>query len=253
MSIEAVSDFDMQTTPLYLDDSDQIRFDATVIDRDPEAIVLDRTAFYPTGGGQPNDTGTITVEGEQWAVQDVSGREQIRHHLDREPPAIDASVRGSVDESRRRAHMRYHTAQHLLSAVLLDMYDAETTGNQLYDDRARIDCAYERFHGADLEDIEDDVQSLIDDDLPVRWYELSRERAEAELDPSRTRLDLLPDAVDPVRIVEIEGVDRTACAGTHVSGTGDIGQFRITGRETAGRGHERIRFELQNATDLGGV
>jgi misacylated tRNA(Ala) deacylase len=164
--------------------------------------------------------------------------------------------------------MRYHTAQHLLSALLLEEYDAETTGNQLYHDHAHLDTAYDRFTETDLADVEAGLDALVDDDLPVRWYELPREEAETRLDPARTRIHLLPDSITEVRIVEVGGdggrgavdgpgasgtasagggsdpYDRTACAGTHVSGTAEIGEVSVTGRETKGADEERIRFEL---------
>lgn len=234
----------MESTPLYLADTERRSFRGTVIDVDGADVLLDRTAFYPGGGGQPHDTGVLETEDTSCPVTDVSGRGEIWHTVTGDGPAIESEVRGRIDWDRRRAHMRYHTAQHLLSAVLLEDYDAQTTGNQVYADRARIDCAYERFHGEDLTAIETRVNELIEADHPVCWYELDRSTAEAELDPTRTRLDLLPPAVDPIRIVEIDGVDRTACAGTHVAGTGRIGRFVVEGRETAGRGAERIRFTL---------
>lgn len=236
----------MGTTPLYLDATDCHTFEATVEAVEDERVTLDRTAFYPTGGGQPHDTGTLAGDGRQWRVTDVAGRGNIWHTVDRTPPAPGTTVRGELDWDRRYAHMRYHTAQHLLSAVLLDDWDAPTMGNQLYADRARIDCGYPRFDDDDLAAIEAAVNALVEADLPVRWYEMDRRTAEAELDPARTRLDLLPPAVDPVRIVEIGDIDRTACAGTHVAATGEIGGFTITGRETAGADAERLRFVLED-------
>ena len=145
--------------------------------------------------------------------------------------------------------MRYHTAQHLLSALLLDEYDAETTGNQLYDDHAHLDCAYDRFTEDDLADIEVRLNDLVDATLPVRWYELDRAEAESTLDPERTRIHLLPDSITEVRIVEIgpesDPYDRTACAGTHVADTAEIGTVDVTGRKTQGSEHERVHFTLR--------
>ncbi|RDZ65409.1 alanyl-tRNA editing protein [Haloferax sp. Atlit-12N] len=227
------------TEARYLDDATTHEFEATVETvRGSDRVVLDRTYFYPTGGGQPNDTGTLSEDGEDgdvetWDVTDVRKRDRIEH----------------VVAARRRAHSRYHTAQHLLSAVLLDEFDAETTGNQLYADHAHLDCAYGRFDGDDLRTIETRLNDLVASDLPVRWYSLDREEAEATLDPERTRLHLLPDSIREVRIVEIgdadDPFDRTACAGTHVSTTGDIGTVSVTGRTTQGSAHERVNFVLE--------
>ena len=236
------------TEPLYLDATRE-QFEATVDRVVDDRVVLDRTHFYPEGGGQPADTGVLRTDGDAWRVTDVQKRDTIYHHLegDAEAPAPGTTVTGELDADRRRAHSRYHTAQHLLSAVVLQAYDAETTGNQLYADRARLDCAYERFTDDDLEQIERRLTELIDEALPVRWYTLERTVAEDRLDPDRTRLDLLPDSITEVRIVEIgddEPIDRTACAGTHVESTAELGRLEVTGRETRGPDEERLRFRL---------
>ncbi|MCO8265954.1 alanyl-tRNA editing protein [Haloferax sp. AB510] len=238
------------TEARYLDDATTHEFEATVETvRGSDRVVLDRTYFYPTGGGQPNDTGTISVDSERLAVTDVRKRDRIEHVVAGDAPEPGTTVTGRVDAARRRAHSRYHTAQHLLSAVLLDEFDAETTGNQLYADHAHLDCAYDRFDGDDLRTIETRLNDLVASDLPVRWYSLDREEAEATLDPERTRLHLLPESIREVRIVEIgdadDPFDRTACAGTHVSATGDIGTVSVTGRTTQGSTHERVNFVLE--------
>jgi misacylated tRNA(Ala) deacylase len=245
----------MPTTPLYLADTSQRRFTATVERSltDPPRVVLNRTCFYPTGGGQPHDTGGLHGDGETWQVQNVTGRATIEHVLSpagsSDPPAKGTTVTGVVDDSRRTGHERHHTAQHLLSAVLLSEYNAETTGNQVYAERARIDCAYPRFDDNDLTRIESRLNEVVDRNLPVRWYELDRDDAERDLDPERTRIDLLPDSVTDVRIVEIgdpdDPFDRTACAGTHVTATGELGAVELTGRETKGPDEERARFRVR--------
>ncbi|UVE49061.1 alanyl-tRNA editing protein [Haloferax larsenii] len=241
------------TDARYLDDADRLTFDATVeAVRGTDRVVLDQTYFYPTGGGQPHDTGTLSTAKQEWTVADVQKRDRIEHVVEvgnGDPPEPGTTVTGDIDAERRRAHMRYHTAQHLLSAVLLDEYDAETTGNQLYTDHAHLDCAYERFNETDLSHIESRLNELVDSDLPVRWYTLDRDEAEATLDPERTRLHLLPDSIRKVRIVEIgdeaDPFDRTACAGTHVPSTGEIGTVVVTGRTTQGSSHERVEFVLR--------
>lgn len=233
------------TDALYLADSTVREFTATVERVEPDSVVLDRTHFYPAGGGQPHDTGVLRFDGEESAVVDVRGRGSIEHVLDGPLPEPGQSVTGELDWDRRYGHMRHHTAQHLVSAVLLDEFDAETTGNQVYTDRARIDAAYPRFEESDLERIETEGNTYIDADIPVETYTLDRDVAEAELDPERTRLDMLPSSVTEVRIVEIGDVDRTACAGTHVQRTRDLGEIAVTGRETKGSEEDRVRFELR--------
>ncbi|MFB6155135.1 MAG: alanine--tRNA ligase-related protein [Haloferacaceae archaeon] len=244
------------TETLYLTETDRQEFEATVERVLDDRVVLDRTCFYPTGGGQPNDTGTLRNDDGEWRVSDVRKKDTIYHAVepaagtDAAAPGEGETVTGVVDWDRREAHMRYHTAQHLLSALLLEEYDARTTGNQLYDDHAHLDCAYERFTAEDLGDVEARLNELVDDARPVRWYSMDRDEAEATLDTDRTRIHLLPDSITEVRIVEIGGddgdpYDRTACAGTHVSDTAAIGTVTVTGRETKGSDEERVHFELE--------
>lgn len=244
------------TEQLYLADSTVGEFEATVERALDERVVLDRTHFYPTGGGQPADTGTLRVIGErdtvgnEVAVTDVEKTDTVYHHLDGAAPPEGARVRGVLDWDRRRAHMRYHTAQHVLSAVLLDDFGARTVGNQLYADRARLDAEHPKFSETDLADVEARMNALVDDALPVRHYTMDREAAEAELDTERTRIDLLPSSITELRIVEIGGedrgepFDRTACAGTHVGATDAIGEVTVEGRTTQGGDKERVKFTL---------
>jgi len=233
------------TETLYLDATDEREFEATVERVAGDRVVLDRTLFYPEGGGQPYDTGVLEFEDESLNVTDVQKKDTVYHALDGTPPEEGTTVTGRIDWDRRYAHMRYHTAQHLLSAVLLEEYDAETTGNQLYADRARIDCGYERFTDEEFGHIESAMNDRIDAGLAVSWYEMNRDEAESSLDPERTRIHLLPESIREIRIVEIEGTDRTACAGTHVERTDELGEFRITGRETKGSDEERLKFVLE--------
>ena len=255
------------TTELYLEDSTVRQFEATVERSLDDRIVLDRTHFYPTGGGQPHDTGRIAVadgstdtgatatdgagvsaDDESVRVTDVAKKDTIYHTVDGPTPAAGERVVATVDWDRRHAHMRYHTAQHLLSATLLAEFDAPTVGNQLYDDRARLDCEHDRFTETELADLEAAMNAVVEDGLPVRHYTMERATAERELDTERTRIDLLPESITELRIVEIgdadDPLDRTACAGTHVESTAELGEVTITGRRTQGSDAERVTFEL---------
>ncbi|MFB6172865.1 MAG: alanyl-tRNA editing protein [Haloarculaceae archaeon] len=232
----------------YLDDSSVERFEATVERALDDRVVLDQTHFYPEGGGQPADRGTLAADGETWRVTDVQKKDTVYHTVEGTPPDAGTAVTGALDWERRWNHMRYHTAQHLLSAVLLTEFDAPTVGNQLYRDRARIDVEHPRFTETDLTDVAVRMNELVEAGLSVDWYQLDRAEAEATLDPERTRIDLLPDSISELRIVEIgEGedvFDRTACAGTHVRDTSALGTFEVTGRESRGSDAERLRFVL---------
>lgn len=250
------------TDQAYLRDSSVRTFEATVERAlsDPPRVVFDRTQFYPNGGGQPADHGTLTADGETWAVTDVQKRDTVYHELEGPAPDPGTTVTAELDGERRAAHERYHTAQHLLSALLLAEYDAPTRGNQLYTDRGRIDVAHDRFDDA-LAAIEARMNELVEDTRPVRWYTMDRETAEERLDTDRTRIDLLPESISELRIVEVgspgggedgptdtpgngEMYDRTACAGTHVRNTEAVGEVTVTGRESGGSGRERLHFEL---------
>ena len=281
------------TEPRYLADSNARRFEATVERTLDDRVVLDGTLFYPEGGGQPADRGTLSLAADsdaRWRVVDVQKRDTIYHELEplddtTDLPPEGATVAGELDWERRWAHMRYHTAQHLLSAVLLGEFDAKTVGNRLSADHARLDAAYDRFTDADLDRVETRMNALVEEARPVEWYTMDRSEAETTLDPERTRIDLLPSSITDLRIVEVgaptgetgadgeprtgretkaddetgtdgetgtggEGgddapFDRTACAGTHVSNTSDVGTVRVTGRTTQGRGRERVTFELE--------
>jgi misacylated tRNA(Ala) deacylase len=256
------------TEELYLADDTVRRFDATVERALDDRITLDRTQFYPTGGGQPHDTGILRVANDpdrRWRVVDVEKSDAVYHTLapvdgdgPGSLPSSGTDVVGEIDWDRRRAHARYHTAQHLLSALLLREFDARTTGNQLYADHAHLDAEHDRFEADDLTRIEDRLNDLVDDDRPVERYTMDRTAAEATLDADRTRIDLLPESITELRIVEIGGADgdtedgpydRTACAGTHVDSTGEIGEVVVTGRETKGSDEERIRFVLADHSE----
>ena len=242
------------TEQLYLADSTVGEFEATVERSLDDRVVLDRTHFYPTGGGQPNDTGTLRfpeADGDgatELPVVDVEKTDTVYHRLDGDAPPEGTAVRGVLDWDRRTAHTRYHTAQHLLSAVLLEEFDARTVGNQLYADRARLDAAYPTFSETDLADVEARMNALVDDALPVRHYTMDRADAEAELDTERTRIDLLPESITELRIVEVgdedDPFDRTACAGTHVGNTDEVGEVTVVGRTTQGSETERVTFTL---------
>lgn len=233
----------METTRLYWNEPLRRSAPVRVTDVRDTGVCLDQTIFYPTGGGQPHDHGTLATATDEWAVTDVTQTDDIIHQLDGQPPAVGTELTATLAWERRWGHMRHHTAQHLLSAIMLDDFDAPTVGNQLYADRARLDCEIERLDQESLDHIEATLNDYIDDDRPVTTKQLARTDAEERLDPNRTRLDLLPASVDPVRIVDIAGIDKTACGGTHVESTGDIGTITVTGRETAGSGRERIHFE----------
>jgi len=151
---------------------------------------------------------------------------------------------GSVDAERREAHCRMHTAQHVVSRVVLDEYGAETAGNQIHADRSRIDFEPADFSDEDVERIERLSNEAIERDLAVTKAERPREEVEGRTDEGRALLNLIPDHVDPLRVVEIEEFDYCPCGGTHVDSLGEVGRVEITNRESKGEATERIEFVL---------
>lgn len=238
------------TEQLYLPDEEYRRtFDAAVtdVDEDAKAVVLERTLFYKEGGGQPADYGTLSWEGGEARVVDVrQDHGETRHTLEGDLPEEGTTVHGELDWDRRYAHMRYHTAQHVVSKVVLDVYGATTAGNQIYDDHARIDFEPATFDEADLREIETAANDLIERGLPVAKENRSRADLEAETPTGRTNLDLIPEHVDPLRAVSIGDVDVCPCGGTHVDNLEELGRLEITDRTSKGADTERIEFVLHD-------
>lgn len=238
------------TEILYLPDNDDVTtFDATVTAVTADYIVLDQTHFYPEGGGQPADRGTLEWENGSASVVDVQKKGgNVRHYIeDVEGSLPDEGVQadGSIDERRREQHRRMHTAQHVLSKVVLDQYDAGVAGNQIHADRSRIDFEPADFTAEDVEQIEQETNAVLDQGLSVEKKELPREQVEQRVADGRTNLDLIPDHVDPLRVVVIGAFDICPCGGTHVDTLSDIGQIRIVDRVSKGANVERIEFELE--------
>lgn len=234
----------------YLPDADDVtEFQAHVTAATDEYVVLDGTYFYPEGGGQPGDRGTLSWDGGEATVRDVrKNHGDVRHYVESiegEVPAEGTAVEGRIDAERREAHRRMHTAQHVVSRVVLEEFDAATAGNQIHADRSRIDFEPASFDADDLARIETLANEVVDRDLPVQKVERARETVERETPAGRTQLDLIPDAVDPLRVVEIEGFDTCPCGGTHVDSTGDIGHVEIVDRVSKGADVERIEFVLR--------
>ena len=237
------------TEILYMKDaeSNYIReFDARVIARGFDHVVLDRTAFYAVGGGQPSDTGTLSWAGGRAAVREVTKKGQIEHHLVQNPDTVPDEVRGTLDWDRRYAHMRMHTAQHIISGVVYDMFHARTVGNQIYHDRSRIDFAPVTFTDDMLAEVQAKCNDIFAKGTSVDISTISRETLERDVDAQRANLDLLPKSVRELRVVTIGDFDICPCAGTHVRSLGEIGRLKITKRERKGKDRERVTYELEN-------
>jgi misacylated tRNA(Ala) deacylase len=238
------------TDLLYLPDDDHVtEFSATVTEATPEYIVLDGTYFYPEGGGQPADHGTIEWDGGHADIGDVrKNHGDVRHRIESlagDLPAEGTTVEAEIDTERREKLTRMHTAQHVLSRIVLDEYGAETAGNQVYEDRSRIDFEPANFDADDIEFIEERTNEIIERGLSVIKENRPRQQVEENVTEGRALLDLIPDSVDPLRVVEIEGFDMCPCGGTHVERLDEIGRVAVIEHTSKGADVHRIEFELE--------
>lgn len=234
------------TDILYMKDieGNYIReFDARVVKKKDNYVVLDRSAFYPLGGGQPSDTGVLRWEGGESRVSEVQKKGMVKHVISGELP--EGSVHAVIDWDRRYAHMKMHTAQHIISGVVYDMFGARTVGNQIHADRSRVDFSPAHLTEEDLGKIQGASNEVIQKGLPVKIYEEERDSLESRTDPLRSNLDLIPSSIKKLRIVEIAGFDVCPCAGTHVKTTSELGTLKITKKESKGKDKERITYILE--------
>jgi len=234
------------TEALYLSDAYLRAFEATVASSSPEGLLLDRTAFYPTGGGQPSDRGHFKLtDGTTVGVVDVRKTSSgILHQLSSPAPVQDGDrVSGEIDWARRFAHMRYHTALHILSGVVYRRIGTGITGNQITAERARMDFSIPDFDRTLAETLIDGVNEVVREHRPVRVRSLPR--SEAMKDPTLVRVaqELMPE-VDVVRLIDIEGFDVQADGGTHVANTSEVGVARLERIENKGAHNKRLYLTL---------
>ena len=217
---------------------------------DGPMVVLDRTVFYPGGGGQPSDRGLIlrTADGRTWTVRAArKAGGEIVHELepgDGDLPAIGDVVRVDLEWARRLALMRTHTALHALCGVVWRDYGALVTGGNMEPGAGRMDFEFERMTGDLVDAIEATVNVELAAERDVRVAVLPRAEAFAIPDLIRTRINLLPEGIDEIRTIEIVGLDLQADGGTHVANTREVGGIRVLGYESKGRINKRIRIAL---------
>jgi misacylated tRNA(Ala) deacylase len=213
-------------------------------------VVLDRTVFYPGGGGQPSDRGLLlrSSDGRSWTVRAArkSGGE-IAHELEPgagDPPAVGDALRVDLDWARRLALMRTHTALHALCGVVWRVHGALVTGGNMEPGSGRMDFEFESMTGDLVDSIEAAVNVELAAERDVRVAVLPRADAFAIPDLIRTKVNLLPEGIEQIRTIEIVGLDLQADGGTHVANTREVGRIRVTGYESKGRINKRIRIEL---------
>lgn len=243
----------MKTVRLELEDPYLRAFDATVIAGEGGACALDRSAFYPGGGGQPPDRGQLV--GPEGPLEVTSVREgdagRVWHEVGRDL-APGTPVRGALDWAHRYALMRHHGLMHVVNAVARDLLGGVITGVQLGADRSRIDLKLEGFGRERIPELEAQVNAVVARDLRVTAAAITEEEFLARPELVRT-LNVRPPVVEGrVRVVAIEGFDAQACGGTHVHATGEIGRARVVRFDNKGRDNKRFYFELAPAAPAGG-
>lgn len=238
------------TELLYHTESYTQAFDATITasDKQNRAIILDQTAFYPGGGGQPPDKGQIISGNLTYSLERARKRgEDVIHILEgTDPlPEVGASVQGKIDWDRRYKLMRTHTALHILCGVVFRDYGASVTGGDMEPLKGRMDFEFETMHKELVAAIENAVNEEVANARPIRTDILPRDEAFKIPDLIRTKINLLPEGIQEVRVVEIVGLDLQADGGTHVRNTSEVGQVHVVDYKSKGRINKRIYIELE--------
>jgi misacylated tRNA(Ala) deacylase len=229
------------TELLYLRDAYLTDFEAAVTAVDGQRVALDRTTFYPTGGGQPHDVGTLA--GSEVKEVRKEGAE-VWHTLDGAVPAAGDVVQGSVDWERRHRLMRTHTAMHVLCGVIWNEWRVPVTGGNMEPLSARMDFEFDPLPDGFAATVEDLVNRELRADRPIEVRFLPRDTALADEDLIRTKVSLIPESVAEIRVVDIVGLDKQADGGTHVRRTAEVGGFRVVKTESKGKGNKRLRIEV---------
>ncbi len=219
---------------------------AIVTEVNDEGVVLDRTVFYSRGGGQPGDTGVLEWDGGSVAVTDTYRRAGVvLHVVDGVPPAEGTQITARIDWERRHTLMRTHTALHVLTAVIFRDFGAKVTGGNMEPGRARMDFELDSISVEFGQQVEERLNTALAQEHEVSVQFMPRSDAMADADLIRTKVNLIPDAVDPIRVIEIGDIDKQADGGTHVANTREVGPVRVVKTESKGKANKRMRIELK--------
>ncbi len=239
---------ELRTELVYLGDAYLRELSATVVAlREVDGrveVALDRTVFYPTGGGQPCDTGMIG------GAQVASVRKEadvVWHAIDGPAPALGGTVACTVDWARRHELMRTHTAMHVLCGVVWNEWGRAVTGGNMEPLEARMDFEFDPLPEGFAGRVEALVNAEIAADRPIEVSFLPRAAALADDALIRTKVSLIPESVTEIRVVEIVGLDKQADGGTHVRSTGEVGRFEVVKTESKGKGNKRLRIRVHDA------
>jgi len=231
----------MHTDLAYLRDAFVREFDATVIAVEDNKVALDSTYFYPTGGGQPHDTGTL---GSAHVSEVRKDGDLAWHTLQGPIPNVGDTVHGVVDWDRRFNLMRTHTAMHILCGVIWNEWQVPVTGGNMEPLSARMDFEFDPLPEGFAQRVEELVNEAIANDHRVEVSFLPRDTAVMDEDLIRTKVSLIPETVKEIRVVDIVGLDKQADGGTHVASTKDVGHLRVVKLENKGKGNKRVRVEI---------
>jgi misacylated tRNA(Ala) deacylase len=220
--------------------------EAVVAAVDEGGVVLDRTVFYARGGGQPGDTGWMRWDGGETRVTDTVRRDGDPIHVVKgdDLPSVGAHVTIEIDRERRHVLMRTHTALHALSGIVFRDYGAKVTGGNMEPGVARMDFELDAISQEFGREVEDKLNIALAEDHPVEIRFLPRAEALADPDLIRTKVNLIPESVDPIRVIAIGSLDVQADGGTHVRSTAEVGRVRVAKTESKGKGFKRMRIEL---------
>lgn len=233
------------TELLFQADAYLREFSATVAAAVDGGVVLDRTAFYAGGGGQPCDTGILTNGEWEYPVTKVGRADgRIVHYIDGPLPPAGATVAGCIDWERRYRLMQTHTALHILCGVVWRDYGAKVTGGDMRPGEARMDFELEQMSAEFAGEVEEKINTEVGAARSVHVNNLSRAEAERVPDLIRTKINLLPPNIQEVRTIDISGLDLQADGGTHVANTAEVGPVRVVGHESKGRINKRLRIAL---------
>ena len=242
----------MPTHKLYMDSIKSCylkEFNAEVTNITGNMIELDKTLFYPIGGGQDWDQGIIKHHNKQINVLEVKGREKVTHLVESNHDLeIGQTIEGQIDWKRRYAHMKMHTAQHLISAVVYDLFDGvRTVGNQIRHNRSRIDFNPINFDDVMLTELITETNERIKRGAELKVKIMSRDEINEIMPPERTNMDLVPPNVENLRVVVIgDNLDLCPCAGTHIQNISEIGEVEFLGKKSKGKGTQRFSYTLKD-------
>ncbi len=239
----------METELIFLKDcyTKELTGEVIEVNLEEKWIILNKTIFYAESGGQPSDKGIIEFNGKKSKIKEVRKQNgRILHFIEGEIPEKGSEVKEILDWNLRYNYMKMHSAQHLLSALILDKYNASTVGNQIGKEKSRMDFHPLRSNEQMLKEMQDKFNEIIEQEIPITISFKERKTVLDEVDEKRRVLfSRLPEAIKEIRVIDIQGIDKCPCGGTHVKNTKEIGKIKILGRQNKGKQRDRISFELE--------